>query len=278
VISPGMSDFDMYLYSDYVGTNSGFSLLLGASTYGGGVPDYVVLPYQLSGVNPTIYPGVVNWSGSDSAFVEADHSVGREYGTDTWTTADADTLPVRSVMNLYETYLTAGRSWMLSCHVLSGRANLGLRLFSDSTVVSWRGGAITWADALGAGGDEVLYYTPTVSAWYALVVEKVDAASANQSSIYTLTAGAPPNPRRVTNLTADKVDVPNAIRLAWNHVTQDSLGGPLYGRRYVIYRNSDINLVPLATDSIGGTTDSIFYDTGYSGFLNNFYRVKVKSQ
>jgi hypothetical protein len=134
------------------------------------------------------------------------------------------------------------------------------------------------ANGTGNGGSESLIYTAPYSDYYILAVEKTNSSSANLSSIYTMQigptpAGIPP----IDDLVVQQYGSSYGIRLAWNHVNTDSLGSPLSGRRYVIYRNASFNLVPFPADSIGGTTDSTFTDRNATGLIN-FYRVKVVSE
>jgi serine protease len=275
------ADFDLYLYSDYSGTYSGYSSNVIASAYGAGVPDYVLVPWRTSGSQAYWYPAVINFNNAtNNVAVEYENSTGRIFSNYPWQLSDPDTIPAGGIWNVYEAYMNAGTQYSFTCHMLSGSSDIEMRLHRDSTAYQYRGTFVAFANAAGPGLDETLTYTPTVTDWYALVIDKVTSNDLSQTAIYNLTGSVPSTshaPLPVTTLVIQPWTSPNSVKLAWNHVTQDSSGSSLVGRRYVIYRNASVGIVPVPADSIGGTTDSTFIDLGASGGLN-FYRVKVKSQ
>ncbi len=274
------ADYDLYQYTDYSGTFSGFSVSQGVSAYGSGVPDYVLVPWRIVGAGYTTYPAVVNFnSATQNVYVESDNSLGRAYNG-IFSIPDPDSLMSGNIFRLYEVYLTAGTAYRFTCDVISGTADVEMRLHRDSTQVLYRGQTVATANAAGGGGDEQIIYTPAITDWYALVISKTASASANLTAIYNLNGqlNVPAaNPLRVDDLVIQWRNAPVGVRLGWNHVTQDSLGNPLHNRRYVIYRNPSPAIVPMDADSIGGTTDSTFIDVNPFGSAINFYRVKVKS-
>ncbi|HEY3296431.1 MAG TPA: hypothetical protein VGL38_13465 [bacterium] len=272
------ADFDMYLYSDYTGTTGGFSSLVTSSAYGSGATDYVIVPWRLTSSQSAWYPGVINWnSATDSVVLQYENTVGRELSTYPWQITNPDTIPVRGAFNMYEVMMIAGTPYRFVCDMLSGSSDVELRLHRDSTAYQSRAIYLASANAAGPGLDETLNFTPTVTDWYVLVVSKVSSSDANQSAIYNLTGSiAAASPRPVSNVVIEPWTTSSSVRLAWNHVTQDSLGNPLTGRRYVVYRSTSLNLIPLPTDSIGGTTDSTFIDVNAVD-MKYFYRVKVKA-
>jgi hypothetical protein len=279
VLSPGSSaDYDLYSYSDYSGTSSGFSAYVTGSGYVANQMDYVIYPYTITYGGFTYYPAVVNYNNSaDNMFVESDHTLGRISYVDTWSVPDPDTLVAGNLVNIYEFPLTGGTAYAFTCDMLSGSANVGLRLHRSSLGAQGRASAVAAVNSGGNGADEVLTYTPPSSDWYSLVVEKVDAASASQTAIYNLSAGLD-QPLPVNNLVIQYWTPPaGSRRLKWTHINTTTNGNPLVGRRYVVYRSNDINLVPMDTDSIGGTTDSTYIDTTVPPLDKYFYRVKVKA-
>jgi serine protease len=269
------SDYDMYVYSDYVGTFNGYSNLIGASTYGSNVIDYVYVPYRLESTYNIYYPAAINWNGaSDAMFVEAEHTLGRISYVDTW--SKTDSIMNDNILNPYEFPMTAGTPYVITMHMIGGSSDLELRLFRDSLTVSARPSAVAVANMGGMNADEQLTYTPAVSDYYALIVAKTDANSGGLPVWYQLNAGAD-NPLPVTNLRADYWESPLGLRLSWRHVNSTQHGLPLSGRRYVIYRNTTVSFVPQPSDSIGQTTDSIYVDPNPFGTVRYFYAVKVKS-
>ena len=269
------ADYDVDLYRDYTGTYAGYSDNAASSTLGAGIVDYVLVPWRQTQTQSTWYPAVINYNGgSDSVMVDFKTTLGHAAFSLPWATANADTILANGIWQIYELPLTAGTAYRIVLDVLSGTADLELRLHRDSTAFQIRPTPLVVVNA--TGGDETLYYTPAVSDWYVLVVGKTNTTAWSQSAIYTLSAAtvtAPP--RAVDDLVIDPVAT--GLRLAWDHVTQDTLGGTLVNRRYVIYRSTDINLVPQAADSIGGTTSNTFIDAAVVPGTRYFYRVRVKA-
>jgi hypothetical protein len=74
--------------------------------------------------------------------------------------------------------------------------------------------------------------------------------------IYDLDEGAPP--AAVNDLAATLAG--STIHLSWTAVTRDTLGNPLPGPDYIIYRNADAMFSPGPSDSIGTTADTFFVD------------------
>ena len=269
------SDYDMYVYSDYSGTFSGYSSLIGASTYGGNVIDYVFVPYRLEGSYNVYYPASINWNAAtDAQFVEAKHTVGRVFYTDLFSRLDS--LMNDNILNPYEFWMNAGTQYVINLDVISGSADLELRIFRDSLTVAGRPGAAAAANSGGAGADEQLVYTPPASDWYALIVAKTSATSGGLPIWYRLSVG-PNYPRWVADLRADYWTAPLGLRLSWRHVTTTVYGLPIAGRRYVVYRNLLPGFVPAPSDSIGQTTDSIYVDPNPFAASKYFYAVRVKS-
>jgi hypothetical protein len=269
------ADYDMYVYSDYTGTFSGYSNLIGASTYGGSAIDYVFVPYRLESTYSVYYPAAINWNGAtDAQFVEAKHTVGRVFYTDLFTRLDS--LLNDNILNPYEFWMNASTQYVINLDVIQGAADLELRVFRDSLMVAGRPNAVAVANLGGAGADEQLVYTPPASDWYALVVAKTDANSGGLPIWYRLSVG-PNYPRWVADLRADYWTAPLGLRLSWRHVTSTVYGLPIVGRRYVVYRNTAASFVPAPPDSIGQTTDSIYVDVNPFAATRYFYAVKVKS-
>jgi|GEM_PF-647275 len=68
------------------------------------------------------------------------------------------------------------------------------------------------------------------------------------------------------------------LRLTWSPVTVDQMGQPLVVDRYVIYRHTDPHFVPDPGDSLGGTADCFYDDTGAAlknPGVNHYYVVKA---
>jgi hypothetical protein len=269
VLPTGLSaDYDMYVYSDYVGTNSGYSNFIGASAYGSCAIDYVFIPWRLEPTYNVYYPAAINWNGAtDAMFVEAKDTQGRVSYTDSLHRSDS--LMNDNILNPYEFWLNAGVPYLFNLHVLSGNADVELRLFRDSLTVYGRPSAVAAADAGVAGADEQLAFSPLVSDWYTLVVAKADCYSGGTIIWYELNF-EPVVPPPVTDLVAEYWPSPEGVRLGWSHVNYP------FSRRYVVYRSTVPNFVPADADSIGQTTDSTYIDVNPFAAVRNFYCVKVK--
>ena len=283
ILSPTAgADHDLYSYSNYVGTFSGFSTSLGTSSYGSGVPDYVLVPWRLTSGGFTHYGAAVEFNSSPANFyVEGDHGNNRTYIGPTWSIPNPDTIASGGILNVYEILLDGGTQFVLTCDVLSGSADVGLRLHRDSTQVRARSQTVAVANAAGAGGDEVITYTPPVSDWYALVVEKVNSASATQSTIYNL-GGTPDVPIApampqgfVLQVLNSQVD-PIQMRAHWDSVTTDQNGDPLNVDQYQLFYTFDMNLVGFPAGWTGYlTTDQATAEFGVSLGVAYFRMVVV---
>jgi len=74
--------------------------------------------------------------------------------------------------------------------------------------------------------------------------------------IYDLDEGAPP--AAIDDLMATLAG--STIHLSWTAIAQDTLGNPLSGPDYIIYRNASPTFSPGPADSIGATADTFFVD------------------
>ncbi len=272
----GTADFDVNAYSNYVGTFSGYSLLTASSAFGSGSPDYVLYGY-LNDV--TWYPGIINFDGENGNYnIEMDRTVAgaRVFASGTWAIPNPDTLGANSVLNLYEVQLTAGTAYAFMLDVISGTANVGMRIHRDHDQIYTRGQALAVANSGGNGVDETMAFTPAETGWYALIVEKTTGLSTGASAIYNL-SGQPDVPATIDDLVIQPfILFGTRVRLGWNHV--NSIGGqPIAGRRYVIYRNASVNIIPVPADSVGGTTDSTWIEPSLPPIDTKwFYRVIAK--
>ncbi len=235
------ADYDAYLYRDCTGTNSGFSDLAASSTYGSAVVDYVLVPWRQTQLQSLWYPALISYTGTDSAVVDFKTSVNHAHFNAPWAVANPDTISANGLWQLYECCLSAGTTYRIFLDVLSGAANLELRLHRDSTAFQTRPAFLVAVDA--GSGDETLIYTPSVTDWYIIVVAKTSYADWGQSAIYSLSGAAHTlPPAAVEDLVIEPQ--PTGVRIAWSPVNVDTYGNPLLNRRYVVYRSPDINIRP----------------------------------
>jgi hypothetical protein len=176
---------------------------------------------------------------------------------------------------MYDIYLAAGTTYSISATGISNNMDVTLGVYGPGGDYYGYYGYTYLANSNGANGSEYLLVTPSTAGWYCAVVMKSGSESYGISGNYTFNFIANPGIPPVNTLVIEPWTNSNSIFLAWNHVNQDSLGDPMPFRRYVVYRSTDINMVPLPADSIGGTTDSTFVDSAAPDG-RYFYRVKVK--
>jgi len=83
-------------------------------------------------------------------------------------------------------------------------------------------------------------------------------------------------PAAVSDLTATLAS--SAVHLNWTAVTEDEVGNPIVVDHYTIYRQTSPYFVPSAEDSIGGTAENFYDDTGAelkNPSINHYYVVKA---
>ncbi len=173
--SSSSDDYDLYLYTDYVRSDSGFSVLARWSIYGSGNTDFVVMPWNVG--EDTLYPAAVYYWASDPQdfTIEAD---------DSWDHLMAgalaqrqDTLASGEILDLYECYLYADSTYYFSLDRSGGTAYL--YLFPDTAGYYSRSQALRYS-ATG------FVYTPDASGWYPLAVVKPYASTLPQTIAYTV--------------------------------------------------------------------------------------------
>ncbi len=171
-------DYDLYLYTDYVGSDSGFSVLANTSLYSSGMTDYVVFSWNVA--EDTTYPAAVRYSGSSlSSFIlEADNSVGNLLSASGGTRTD--TLAPNEILELYECYLYADSTYRFSLENISGGTAI-MYLYPDTAAFYRRSQYIAW----GSGSYDFLYI-PGQSGWYPLVVVKSSTTQLPNQISYTL--------------------------------------------------------------------------------------------
>lgn len=269
------SDFDIEYHGDYLGTFSGFSSSFALSSFGTNALDYAYIGYLVSQDYDPYFPAVFEFNNGTSTYIiEAEAGIaGRVFGSGDWVLSDPDTLSSSNLINIYEIFMQGGIPFRLHCDVIGGTAaDIGIRIFPENAVTA-RTAALATMNAGGGGVDEILTYTPVSDAYYGVVVEKVNSASATLSSIYNLSGGEV-DPQDIDSLVIQPW-INGRRRLAWNHA-ENYGGSPIPGRRYVIYRSTNFATIPLPTDSIGGTTDSVYVDGSVLPGLLYYYNVIVK--
>ena len=182
-------DFDLRVYDDYTGSESGFSNLVSGSYYVDGYTDYVVATY--TGVSATVYPGVYDWetTGIDDYVIEGvDASGGRVLDPNVDVTR-RDTLVAYEMIHVYEALLNAGSEYTITVDNISGTADLALALYGPSNGYYSRSSYAAYSNNVGP--DEEITYTPASSAWFVITVFKPSTSELLPQNIYDLSITLP---------------------------------------------------------------------------------------
>ncbi len=174
----GSDDYDLYLYTDYVGSDSGFSVRAGYSMYGSGATDFVVAPWNVA--EDTLYPAAVRYSVNfaDDYVVEADNSVNHIFGGSGGVYTDS--LPASEIVDIFECHLYADSTYRIAFDTYSGGTPY-MYLYPETTAFYRRG------DFIKSGyGSQGILYTPSQTGWYPLVVCKPSASHLSDDIQYTL--------------------------------------------------------------------------------------------
>ena len=161
-------DYDLRVYTDYTGSESGFSIVANASAYGLGATDYVVSTYTVA--EPTIYPAVTRYSGTvnDSFVIEADNSFGHILIPPT-TYTGGQLLP-DEILDIYEVYLRTDSTYKFTLqNLIPDTSDIRMYLYSNASGYYGR------SDYLVTSWTGQMAYTATSQGYYLLVVVKDNA-------------------------------------------------------------------------------------------------------
>jgi hypothetical protein len=168
-----LDDYDLYCYTDYSGSTSGFSVLASGSGYGLNATDFVVGHY--SGTPNPVYPAVVRYaaSGGGNPYAidqtDSDGRVASLSGTPEWVFPVAS-LGQNRLADVYEMNFLVGLTYHILLTRLSGSADLMFGVYpATSGGVNARSGALGSSMTFGPDRDS-LAFTPTASGWHPIVV------------------------------------------------------------------------------------------------------------
>ncbi|MEO5988442.1 MAG: FlgD immunoglobulin-like domain containing protein [Candidatus Eisenbacteria bacterium] len=184
-IAPG-DDYDLYTYSDYASSSSGFSSFLAGSTYSGNRTDFVVGQYA-SALSPSYYPAVTRFStagGGNGFNLDNSNDVGR-YSLSSSAQWTGQTMAAGRLADVYEAYLQAGVTYRMLLWRSSGAGDLAFELFPETSAgIYGRGSGQGTAVASGADQD-TLEVTPVTSGWCPIVVYRQDGTDSATPVTYT---------------------------------------------------------------------------------------------
>jgi hypothetical protein len=183
-------DYDIYVYDDYSGSQSGYSNLVKASIYGSNQTDFVVGHY--SGTPTTVYPAAVRYLASTAANVSVDQhdAEGRNggYGS-VWSSV---VMAPHRLTDVYEIFLNPAEVVPMTLVRGSGSADLAFEIF-DATAggVYARGQGLASSLSANAVVDSVTFVAPAAG-WFPVVVYRTVGPGADTPVNYSFFWGPPP--------------------------------------------------------------------------------------
>jgi len=152
-----------------------------------------------------------------------------------------------------------GGSSSFAVHVESGGADL-----EDAYVCLWKPGEVYLTDHTNAGGDVVFNPSPATGGSLFVTVTKHNYLPYEGDAQVT-EAAPPPVADLAINLSSDD------LVLTWSPPDAKTIV------RYVIYRDTSSDFVPVPEDSIGGTADDTYFDVGAAAVMGVNYYYAIRS-
>lgn len=183
--TPG-DDYDMYAYSDYASSSSGFSTVAGWSYFGGNSTDFVVGQYG-SATGVSYYPAGIRYAangGGGGYAVDNSNDVGR-YSLSSSATWAGQNLAANRLADVYEAYLLSGTTYRFLLWRSSGVSDLMFEVF-DATYGGIHGRGTGLSTGLFSAPDQdTLEFVPPADGWYPIVVYRRDGTTAGTPATYT---------------------------------------------------------------------------------------------
>ena len=175
-------DYDLVIYSDYSGPESGYSIGIVGSGLLAGQVDYAGGSAATGGT--AYYPASMLYSGGSSNVVvdAADANPGHISGVPaTW---NAEVLAFRRLIDVFEVYLNSGTTYQSTLTNVGGGADLAFEAHAPSN--TW---VATWTPELavnaGTGGaNEASSFVPSETGWYVFTVHKAGSADVPVDAVY----------------------------------------------------------------------------------------------
>lgn len=279
IASPSATaDYDLEYYDDYCCSTSGYHHRISQSVYGIGVPDLIFMGSEIAAALTTFYPSVITFNDAQDPYVieaEALRMPDRDLPDEIWVLNDE--LTSGELVNLYRFLLFGGQTYTIACHVVSGNADIGLRLFLEGNTLVPRQFATRSANANGPGGDEQITVTPDANLYYALVVEKLNFSAVANSATYRVGTGdvqGPQTPQAVDDLVI-RHGAGGSRLLSWSPVSLSTEGQPLVNPRYEVYRGTDLNTLQSPANFVTETTATTYTDLSSLPGVRYYYLVTV---
>jgi hypothetical protein len=191
-------DYDLYLYDDYSGSESGFSVLLATSMMGTDETEFVGVRYNLTneGQYPAaVRPAPVKGDGGSrdetmtgEFVVHAVRSLGNVLHDHTLPAEEARTLGPDEIVMVFDVEL-ATTTYDFDLLNDAGNADLAFAIMPIGSSHYGRGDAALEVNSAGAGGDEHRSVTVAVAGWFEVVVFKTGADEVWKTSDFRFRVG-----------------------------------------------------------------------------------------
>ncbi len=201
-------DYDLIVYEDYGGAQSGFSVPWIQSGLSGGVVDYGGGAAATTGVKR--YPACVEFSGGAAGYtMDAAGSYPGRYATATPVVWTGETLPAGRLVDVFEAELLAGEGYKVKANNVSGGADLVVDIHPPSTpFLNWATAEAS-LDAGGPGDTELALFSPAEDGRYVFVVHKKGATDKPLTTVYDFTIA-------YGSTGVDEQEIPDAFALRRN--------------------------------------------------------------
>ena len=163
-------DYDLRVYTNYAGSQSGFTALHGYSSYNHGYVDYVGGSSATAGV--PFYPAAVLYGGGTGSFTQDTADSRPDKVSSTPANWPFEKLNAGRLVDIFEVDLDAGIEYTMALGNNTGGADLAVHAFRPSTANINAATAMYRWDTGGAGAGETAKFTPTESGYHAFVVFK----------------------------------------------------------------------------------------------------------
>lgn len=181
-------DYDLYVFSDYSGSSSGFSDDLAAPFFGDNYTEFVV--GSASAPQSTVYPAAVLFEaagGGGACILDQTTSAGRVFPNPTDAGAVSQTLPPDRLADVYEVFVDVNQAIEVSVRRRSGPGRLAFQVFPSTPGAVFAAGVAGIPSVQLTPTIETLAYGPVAPAGYhPIVVFRERGTQASQPIVYDL--------------------------------------------------------------------------------------------
>jgi hypothetical protein len=208
-------DYDVALFDDYAGSQTGYQTPLIYSGALAGKTDFVVANGNLLGPGKTYWAGAIGYDrvASSDVVVCQSNQVGNSLApSETYgelMSYGPRYLVANQLAKVHEFYVSnVGYAYGISLDNTSGGANLNLAIVRPDLAYAARNFASGHAASNGPGGDEYYLLYPPMTGWYGVVVYKDGSADNGLAAEYELEVGLALSNLHPANATLDGPVIP----------------------------------------------------------------------